>query len=112
MYNLIEYSENYSKKSGSLQQFYRDGRDGDDKIQFEPFKYKAKITGSTSTDGNQKHVEIPKPLKNLTFKIALINYQINLILTWSANFSIFKFSLKLRITDGKPYLSVETLAIQ
>ena len=57
MYNLIEYRENYSKTSGSLWQFYRDGTDGDDKIQFEPFKYKAKITGSTSTDGNQKELK-------------------------------------------------------
>ena len=30
MYNLIEYSENYSKTSGSLWQYYRDGSSSND----------------------------------------------------------------------------------
>ena len=44
MYILIEYSDNYSKTSGSLWQFYRD--DPNDNItESESFKYKTKITG-------------------------------------------------------------------
>ena len=41
MYNLIEYSDNYSKTSGNFWQYYRD--DPDDNItQSELFKYKIK----------------------------------------------------------------------
>ena len=44
MYILIEYSDNYSKTSGSLWQFYRD--DPNDNItESESFKSKTKITG-------------------------------------------------------------------
>ena len=46
VYNLIEYSDNYSKTSGSLWQYYRD--DPNDNIkESESLKYKIKITGKT-----------------------------------------------------------------
>ena len=57
MYNLIEYSDNYSKKSGSLWQYYKD--DPNDNIgNSESFKSKVKITRKTPDDGNTKDVEI------------------------------------------------------
>ena len=63
LYNLIEYSDNYSKTSGRLWQYYRD--DPIDNItQSESFKYKIKITGKTPAAGNTKDVEIAVPLKN------------------------------------------------
>ena len=86
MYNLIEYSKNYSKTSGGLWKYYRD--DPNDNIkQSESFKYKIKIPGKTSADGNTKDVEITVPLKYLsdfwkTFEMPLINCEINIILTW------------------------------
>ena len=43
MYNLIEYSDNYSKTSGSLWQYYKDDPN-DNIIQSESFKSKIKIT--------------------------------------------------------------------
>ena len=43
MYNLIEYSDNYAKTSGSLWQYYRDEPD-DNLTVSESFKYKIKIT--------------------------------------------------------------------
>ena len=46
MYNLIEYSNNYSKTSGSLWQYYRDEAN-DNITESESFKYKIKITGKT-----------------------------------------------------------------
>ena len=49
MYNLIEYSDNYAKTSGSLWQYCRD----------EP-------TGKTPNNGNEKDVEIMVPLKYLS----------------------------------------------
>ena len=43
MYNLIEYSDNYSKTSGNLWQYDRDDPN-DNLAEFESFKYKIKIT--------------------------------------------------------------------
>ena len=54
MYNLLEYSQNYSITSGSLWNFYRDEIDDfdDNASEVESFKYKKncrkKITTSTS----------------------------------------------------------------
>ena len=65
MYNLIEYSDNYSKTSGSLWQYYKD--DPNDNIEdSESFKSKVKITGKTPNNGNTKDVEIIVPLKYLS----------------------------------------------
>ena len=85
MYNVIEYSDNYSKTSGSLWQYYKD--DPNDNIgHSESFKSKLKITGKTPDDGNTKDVEIIVPLKYLsnfwrTTEMPLINCEVNLILT-------------------------------
>ena len=65
MFNLIEYSDNYFKTSGSLWQYYRD--DPNDNItQYESFKYKIRVTGKTPAGGNTKDVEIAVPLKYLS----------------------------------------------
>ena len=64
MYNLIEYSDNYSKTSGSLWQYYRDDP-SDNLTGSESSKSKIKMTGKTSDDGNMKDVEILVPLKYL-----------------------------------------------
>ena len=65
MYNLIEYSDNYSKTSGSLWQYYKD--DPNDNIaDSESFKSKVKITGKTPNNGNTKDVAIIVPLKYLS----------------------------------------------
>ena len=62
MYNLIEYSDYYSKTSASLWQYYRD--DPNDNItRSESFKYKTKITGKIPAAGNTKDVKIAVPLK-------------------------------------------------
>ena len=87
MYNLIEYSDNYSKTSGSLWQYYKDDAN-DNLTNSETFKSKVKITGKTPDDGNTKDVEIIVPLKHLsnfwrTLEMPLINCEVNLILTWS-----------------------------
>ena len=47
MYNLIEYSDNYAKTSGSLWQYFRDESD-DDLEDSESFKSRIKITGKNS----------------------------------------------------------------
>ena len=51
MYSLIEYSNNYSKTSGGLWQYYRD--EPSDKIEnYEPFQFNVNIKGNTPTDNN------------------------------------------------------------
>ena len=73
MYNLVEYSDNYSKTSGSLQQYYRDQSaltDADAIANFYAasnsalFKFKQKTTGKT-VDAGTKDVEIMVPSKYL-----------------------------------------------
>ena len=65
MYNLIEYSDNYSKSSGSLSLYYKD-YPNNNITRSESFKSKVKITGKTPADGNTKDVEIIVALKYLS----------------------------------------------
>ena len=51
MYNLIKYSNNYSKTSESLWQYYKDVPN-DNLTDSESFKYKVKIMGNTPNNGN------------------------------------------------------------
>ena len=118
MYNLIEYSDNYSNTSGSLWQYYKD--DPNDNIEnSESFKYKIKITGKTPDDGNTKDVEIIVPLKYLsnfwrTLEMPLINCEVNLILTWSKDCVISSATgeTKFKITETKLYVPVVTLSTE
>ena len=102
MYNLIEYSDNYSKTSGSLWQYCKEipavNNDGDI-VDFnganatDSFNFKTKITGQTDDDGRIDNVEIMVPLKYLsnfwrTLEMPLINCEVELIFTWSANSAI------------------------
>ena len=56
MYNLIEYSDNYSKTSRSLWQYYKD-EPNDNTADSESFKSKVKITEKTSDCVIQKMVK-------------------------------------------------------
>ena len=60
VYDLIEYNDNYSKTSGSLQKYYKDDPNvnlADSQL----LKSKLKITGNTTIDSNTKDVEIIVP---------------------------------------------------
>ena len=111
MYNLFEYSKNYSKTTGSLRNYYKDepndfpanNYDVNPITNSESFKYKCSITGKTSNanqeDGEdtepgnkktQKNLEIVAPLKHLsnfwrTLDMPLINCEVSLTLPWSEN---------------------------
>ena len=65
VYNLIEHSDNYSKASGSLWEYYKDDPN-DSLTDSESFKSKVKITGKAPNNGNIKDVEIIVPLKYLS----------------------------------------------
>ena len=89
IYNLIEYSDNYSKTSGSLWQYYKvepfiDNNGSIIDVLHDPdnasLKYKQKITGQTGNDGtNDGQIMIPlKYLSNFwrTLEMSLINCEI------------------------------------
>ena len=94
MYNLMEYSDNYSKTSGSLCLFYRDEQalddDGNitdfvDNTTNDSYKYKEQIIGQTGDDTTD-NVEIMIQLNYLnnfrrTMEMPLINCEINLRVT-------------------------------
>ena len=61
MYNLIEYSDNYAKTSGSLWQYYRD-ESSNTLVNYKSFIFKIKVTGKTPAGGNEKDVEIMVPV--------------------------------------------------
>ena len=65
MYNLIEYSNNYSKTSGSLWQHYKDDPN-DNLTDSESFKFKTKTTGNTPADSKSKDIEVIVPLNTCT----------------------------------------------
>ena len=58
MYNLIEYSDNYSDTSGSWWDFKREGIDNNADVtndeKFLPFKYKASLITNTEVNGTKK----------------------------------------------------------
>ena len=118
MYNLTEYSDNYSKTPGSLWQYYKDDPN-DNLVRSESFKSKIKITGKTPADGNTKDVEIMVPLNYLSnfwrrLEMQLINYEVNLILTWSEDCVITNSTDegKFKLTDTKLFVPVVTLSTQ
>ena len=121
MYNLIEYSDNYSDTSGSLWQFKRDeitnnADVGNDNV--SSFKYKANLIGNTETNCTKNRVKIAVILKYLSnfwrsLQMPLINCKVELKLKWyerclltAANTATFT------ITDAKRYVPVVTLSIE
>ena len=94
MYNLIEYSDNYSDSSGSLYQFKRDespmNNDGDPLNvalnNLSSFKYKTSLLGkATDADGNDRSLKNTKIVVSLKYvsdffrslEISLINCKIH-----------------------------------
>ena len=128
MFNLIEYSDNYAKTSGSLWQYCLDIpalNNNNAIVDFtennltDSFNFKVKITGQTGDDGT-KNVEIMVPLKYLsnfwrTLEMSLINCEVNLDLTWSSTCVIVSTknanqNATFAITDTKRYVPVVTLS--
>ena len=129
-YNLIEYSDNYAKTTGSLWQYSKDipARNNNNQIVnfgtnnlTDSFNFKVKFTGQTGDDGT-KDIEIMIPLKYLsnfwrTLEMPLINCKVNLILTWSSTCALVATNIQnqnatFAITDTKLYVPVVTLSTQ
>ena len=130
LYNLIEYSDNYVKTTGSLWQYSKDipARNVNDGIIVfnlnnftDSFNFKVKFTDQTRNNG-KKDVEIMVPLKYLsnfwrTLEMPLINCEVNLILTWSSTCVLIATgnqnqNATFAITDTKLYVPVVTLSTQ
>ena len=139
MYNLLEYSKNYRKTTGSLWNYYRDEPSNPLSCNSEYFKYKTNITRNTC-DGddyadkvgeNENEVVIPlKQLSNFgkTLNILLLNCEVELNLTWSKDCVLADKTVKaagnnndppaivaptgleFQITDTKLYVPVVTLS--
>ena len=129
MYNLIDYNDNYSKKSGSLQQYCKDipvVSNNGNTVEFnganatDSFNFIAKITRDTGDIGRIDNVEILVPLKYFsnfgrTLEMPLTNCEVNLISTWSENCVIIYTNVAnqnptFEITERKLYVPVVTLS--
>ena len=71
MYNLLEYSKNYSKTTGRFWNYYRDepNSGANNNINYlikdsKCFDYKTSITGKLEGNNTEKEVEIVVPLKH------------------------------------------------
>ena len=118
MYNLIEYSNNYAKTTGSLWKYFRD-EPNHNLANSESFKSKIKITGKTRNNDNEKDVEIMVPLKYFSnfwrnLEMPLINCEVNLILTWSSTCVITNSTGAgtFAIDDTKLYVPAKTLSTE
>ena len=104
MYNLLEYSENYSMTSGSLWNYHRDEVNDDanennnddyrinnnNTTTSKSFEYKTKIIGSTPADNSRLDVELVVPLNHSSnfwrsLDLHLINCKIKFNLRWARN---------------------------
>ena len=131
MYNLIEYSDNYSDSSGSLQGFKRDeianNANVADDDNAPSFKYKANLIANTNADGTKKGVKIAVPLKYLSnfwrsLEMSLTNFRVEFSLKWIENCVRATAELganadatgadgaTFKITDAKLYVRVVTLS--
>ena len=131
MYNLLEYSQNYSRISGSLWNYYRDEIDDvdDNASDGKLFEYKTKLVGNTpERPGNEGyanrppvHVEVTIPLKYLSnfwrsLDWPLINCEIELDLSWTKDCALIEKNNNIAgvnfvITSTKLYVPVVTLSI-
>ena len=130
VYNLLEYSKNYIKTTGSLWNCYRDEPTNTLSSNSESFKYKTSIVGKTpASNDSLTDAKVVIPLKYLSncwraLNMPLINCEVELILTWSTNCVLADMTVNaaanpatvvpsgatFKITDTKLYVPVVTLS--
>ena len=128
MYNLTEYSDNYSDTSGSLWQFKRGEVPADNADltidNSQSLKYKAVFVGKTAdavnnTNSFVKNAKIAVPLKYLSnfwrsLVMLLINCKIHLELNWIENCILSSTrdsaKFKIKITDAKLHVPIVILS--
>ena len=118
MYNLLYYSKNFRKTTGSFWNYYPDipnsGYNNNDRNRIfypikdsESFNYKTKLVNlpTGNNEAELKDVKIVVPLKNLSnfmfnLDILLINAEIELILKWSQNCELTEKAHRDAIAEG------------
>ena len=109
MYNLIEYSDNYSDASGSLRGFKRDeivnNADVTNDNNAASFESKASIIGNTENNKTKNGVKVAVPLTYLSnfwrsLEMSLIIVELNF------------YSAIFNINDGKLYVPIVTLSAE
>ena len=126
MYNLIEYSDNFSDTSGSLLQFKRDevpADNGDLTINnSQSFRYKVTLLGKAAnavndTNSSVKEAKIFVPLKYFSnfwrsLEMLFINCKIYLELNWIEDYILSSAgsTAKLAITHTKLHFPIVTLS--
>ena len=122
MYNLVEYSDNYSDTSESLWQFKRDEIEGnvdltvdDNHIPNNSSSFKYKSSFITNRNG----VKIVVPLKYLSnfwrsLEMPLINCKVELSLSWNPNCVLSNLvgDSTFTITYAKLYVPFVTLSTE
>ena len=125
MYNLIDYSDNYSDTSVSLWQFKRDEVPADNPAlttdNSQSFKCKVALLGKkanavNNTNSSVKDVKIVVPLTYLSnfwrsLEMTLINCKVYLELNWIEDciLSSTENTAKFAITEAKLHLPIVTL---
>ena len=122
MYNLIEYSDNYSDTLKSLWQFKRDEIEEINNLavdNWSSFKYRSNIIGNLSQAGTRNNVKIVVPLKYLSnfwrsLEMPLINCKVEFSLQWYENclLSSAGDNATFTITDTKHYVPIVTLSVE
>ena len=125
MYNLIEYSDNYSDTSRSLWHFKRDEQNMNDgnpanvtTADSLSFKYKSSFFKTLENDDNGvfKNVKIAVPLKYLSnfwrsLEMSLINCKIHLELNWSKDCIMSTIAdTAFKIRNTKLYVTIVNLS--
>ena len=108
MYNLLEYSKNYRKTTGSLWNYYKDepnsSTDNDNIthsiLNSESFDYKANfMENSVAQNLTKNDVKVVVPLRHLSnfwrhLNILLITYEVEISLTWFKNYLLIDKSTR------------------
>ena len=118
MYNLLEYSKNYKKTSGSLWNYYRDESSNPLSSNSESCKYKTGHTYNLGVDEagydankvGKNETEIFVPLKRLS------NFwrtcEIELILTWSKNCVLADMTVRDAGSNNDPPATVAPTGLE
>ena len=124
MYNLIEYSDNYSNTSGSLWGFKKDDVTNNANVGNDDnapsFKYNASGIGDTENNGTKMGVKIAVPLKCLSnfwrsLEMTLINCKFELSLKWIEHCVLSTanaINVTSGITNAKLYVPTVTLSAE
>ena len=122
MYDLIEYSVNYSSTSGSLWHFGRDeitnNADVTNDDNAPSFKHKSSLIGDTRYNGRTNGIKTAVPLRYLSnfwrpLEIPLINCKVEISLKWYERCLLTAATTaNFEITDAKLYVPIVALSIE